>query len=81
MRGFIKNTIEHLAKQYVLKAQSGEIDANVPAQTNVGEGTGMIPLKPFTTRLGNTLLGGGVALTLVTLGLGWAIATRGTVKS
>ena len=77
----IKNTIEHLAKQYVLKAQSGEIDANVPAQTNVGEGTGMIPVKPFTTRLGNTLLGGGVALTLVTLGLGWAIATRGTVKS
>ena len=77
----IKNTIDHLSKQYVAKAQSGEIEANVPATSNVAEGTGMIPVKPFTTRLGNTIMGVGLLGTLVTLGLGWAIATRGTVKS
>jgi len=77
----IKNTIDHLSKQYVEKAKSGEIQANVPAQSNVGGGTGLIPVKPFVNRLGNTIMGGTAVLALVTLGLGWAIATRDTVKS
>ena len=81
----IKNTIDHYAEIYYNKVASGEIDANLPPNYNKDTGQkypeGFRPVNSFISRLGVTLGVGTAAFALLSLGIAYKIATKGTTKS
>jgi len=74
----IRNTIDHLRQNYINKVKAGEIAGRLPPE----EGSdsqypeGYAPVKGFLSRLGATLGISTAAILLVSVGIGYHIATK-----